>query len=125
MLSPLTTECMEYAVNEYVESIDAIITNVEKRKNDPDALDAYLVVLRQIKNARDFRTTQEWGDLVQGIKPDDAMYFFKFRQGEYSDYGILVIRAGRIVFRTILGSGMSAVAGKEESVPENVEFNNL
>jgi len=102
MLEPTSVAYIEYAMEDQYDTVDAIITGVERRKDDPAALAEYLQYLKRCVRV-DPRIDPQWKEVKRRLRESDRLYFFKYKSEDYSDFGLLVLRNGNIVYRSPWG----------------------
>ena len=99
MMAPISVEYIEYIAKSHHGSVDAILTGVEKRRNDPKELSYFLEHAKKMNDQALITNIPEWISLRDRLEENDAIYLFKYRIEGYEDFGILVIRDGEIVYR--------------------------
>ena len=116
-VEPFSAEFLAFIASEHKGTVDSIIAGVERRKNSPEALARYLEKLKCIDWASEF----DWIDerAAEELKKGGQAYFFKYRKhtGEetYTDFGVLIVRNQRIVYRA---KGGEATIGKAVDLPQ-------
>jgi hypothetical protein len=122
---------MEYEMEERYREVDAIITGIDKRKDDPIAMAKHMEYLKRCVR-RDPRLDLEWQRFKNRLRQDDAIYFFKYRHGQaggerglYDDFGILVLRDGDVIYRSRWGWGILQDSGGTNEPPESMTLDKL
>jgi len=96
-LGEVSPEFLEYIIGWHHGTVQAILEGVQALKNDPEALTSYLEQLKDLEGSIDF-------ELIDRLKENDALYFFEFERANYRDYGLIVLRNGKIVYREVWGA---------------------
>ena len=125
LLAPVSCEYIQRIDRDHSDTVFAIIQNVEKRKDDPEALADYLARLKKVSSCADVYESPEWQYLTNGIRQADSMYFFEYSSGSYSDFGVLVLRQGDVVFRWPWGWNMNQPQGSTNEPPKGTTVNKL
>jgi len=129
LLSPTSPEHIAYLDSQHRDSMSAVISNLERRKDDPVKIEEYIGYLKRMYACTDFRSQPEWTSLTNRLQKGDSLYFFKYKQREgeanYSDYGLLVLRDGNIVYRSREGWGISQPEGQTNAPPQGLEIDRL
>ena len=124
LMEPLPIDFMAEAGAADRQFMQAIVRMVDKAKDDPEALAKALDRIRYMTEIE----WVNWSDLKNRMKKGDKLFYFTFKQNNYDDYGVLVLRDKDIVFRHTLGSGFWnwEVDGKQlESAPLTQNLDNL
>ncbi len=103
-LAPVSVEALEYFLAEQYGAVDAFLEGVEERLHDSLELQRYIRDAREINERARLDTDPDWVDFIRRIRSDDELYLFEYRREYYNDFGLLVLRDGRIVFRTVWDS---------------------
>ena len=124
LTEPLPIDFMAQACVADRQFLQAIVRMIEKTKDDPEALVKALDRIRYVTE----NEWVNWDDIKNRMKEGDKLFYFTFKQNNYDDYGVLVLRDKDIVFRQTLGSGFWnwEVDGKQlESAPLTQNLDNL
>ena len=105
-LSSTSVETVErYAENFSVELTMLLKTIRERIAADEEDLRMYIDRLIELYDTPDLPMSEEaWRDIRSRLRGTDRVYEFEYARGGYSDYGILVIRDGKIVYRHPFGT---------------------
>jgi hypothetical protein len=119
VLAPVSVEYIEHIRPDEQLHLDGVIKNIEKAKGDPTHIDRYLDHLQRLRDGRKTERA-DWVSLTNRIKSTDSMYYFEYKiriVGErYDDHGLLILRNGEIIYRSIFGQGFSGGL-TEQDVP--------
>ena len=95
--SPVSQKWIEDSAEWVSGIISGILDVVEKRIDDPDALREFIKQERSIDYREIFSMADE--GFIDHLQTEDQIFYFDYRDGDYRDDGILVIRDGEIVYR--------------------------
>jgi hypothetical protein len=123
ILAAISVEAMEYFLAEQYAAVATFLDGIEERLDDPEELQRYLLAIREINERSRLDMDPEWTDFVGRLRPGDELYLFEYRRQYYNDFGLLVIRDGEIVFRTVWESAWPA--GMDSERPIESEFDRL
>lgn len=129
LLAPTSPEFIAYLDGQHRDTISAVISNLEKRKEDPAKLEEYIAYLQRVHAGTDFRSQPEWSSLTNRLQKGDSLYFFEYKRREgdarYSDFGLLVLRDGSVVYRSREGWSMHEDQGRTNAPPDGMEIDRL
>lgn len=125
LLAPVSCEYIQRIDRSHSDAVYAIIQNVEKRMDEPEALADYLARLKKVISCAGVYESPEWQYLTNGIRQADSMYFFEYSSGPYSDFGLLVLRQGDVVFRWPWGWNMNQSQGGTNAPPKGTTVHKL
>lgn len=100
-VEPISPEFLQLVAGEHKSTVEAILSGVERRKDNPQDLAKYL----EGKKRMDWSLQFNWIDekAADELKKGGQLYYFKYQKVDqnetYSDFGVLVLREGRIVYR--------------------------
>ncbi len=123
ILAAVSVEAMEYFHAEQYSAVATFLEGIEERLDDPEELERYLLAVREINERSRLDMDPEWTDFVARLRPDDELYLYEYRRRYYNDFGLMVIRDGEIVFRTVWESAWPS--GMDSDRPPEPEFDRL
>ncbi len=123
ILAPVSVEVMEYFMGVQHDTVDAIVRGIEERLDEPEALREYLRDTREINERTRLASDPDWMEFTERLRPNDRLYLFEFRERYYQDFGLIVLRDGEIVFRTVWES--AAPQGMEREILREPEVDRL
>lgn len=128
-LAPTSPEYIAYIDDQHRDTMSAVISNLEKKKDDPAKLEEYISYLKRVHSASDFRSYPEWSSLTNRLQKGDSLYLFDYscRVGEawYSDNGLLVLRDGNVAYRTPDNWSISQKTGGTNEPPKETKIDRL
>ncbi len=108
VLAPVSVEVMEYFFAEQHGAVEVFLQGVEERIHDTVELQRFIRDAREINERARLDADPDWAGFVSRLRDGDELYLFEYRRRYYNDFGLLVLRDGRIVFRTVWESAWPA-----------------
>lgn len=99
VLGPAPLDFSEFALQLQEQEMWSLLEGVEKRKQDTEELVKYIETMRTHYSDHSFLTSvpKEIEATLDG--GGGSLFFFQYRQGKFSDSGLIVLRDGNPVFR--------------------------
>lgn len=113
ILAPVSVESMEYFMRAQYDTVDAFLDGFAERIHEPVELQRYLRDLREINESTRLDRDPEWAEFVERVRSGDELYLFEFHRPYRHEFGLLVLRDGEIVFRTVWESASPGALGTE------------
>lgn len=111
VLEPVSVSFMERMSEQQYDTVDAFISGVRKRMDDPEKLAYYLDCITQMNACNDIRNNSQWRHFKERLRAGDSVCYFEYQNGDYSDFGLLALRDGKIYYRSKWGG---QIRGKEK-----------
>ncbi|MBQ7252020.1 MAG: hypothetical protein IJS32_05395 [Kiritimatiellae bacterium] len=111
VLEPVSVSFMERMAEQQYDTVDAFISGVGKRMDEPEKLACYLDCIAQMNECNDIRKNPQWRHFKERLRAGDSVCYFDYQNGDYGDFGLLVLRNGKIVYRSKWGA---QIRGKEK-----------
>lgn len=124
-MEPVSVAFMDHLAEEQSGTISAIIQGVRQRQDNSKKLSEYLTHIEEVNRCSDRRNDPEWTRFKDRLRPGDSVHFFKYRQGEYSDFGLLVLRRAEIAYRSVWGWTISSPSPATNEPPVGMTFDRL
>lgn len=125
VMAPTSVEFIEDMEEDQKGTILALISGVRKRQEDIKALAAYLDKFEELTKRSDKKNNPDWQCFKRRLRSGDALYYFSYMNGEYKDYGLLVLRRGTIVYRYVWGWFGETSSSATKVMPANMNYNHL
>jgi hypothetical protein len=103
VLEPVSVSYMERMAEQQYDTVDAFISGVRKRMDDPEKLAYYLDCITQMNACNDIRKNPQWRHFTERLRAGDSVCYFEYQNGDYGDFGLLALRKGKIVYRSKWG----------------------
>ena len=121
MLAPVSVEAMEYFFAEQHGAVEAFLDGIEERIHDTVELQRFLRDAREINEQSRLDADPEWRNFVGRLRSGDELYLFEYRRRFYNDFGLLVLRDGKVVFRTVWDSAWPAGLEAEQITEPEID----
>lgn len=125
VLAPTSVEYMEYSDNDHHETVKSIIQGVRQCQGNPEKLTKYLDHLEKVNDCTDRQADPEWLRFKEHLRDGDLIVFFKYKEGAYNDFGLLVLRDGSIRYRSVWGWNLSQSKSETNAPPPGMSFDRL
>ena len=125
-LEPASLRLAEYACLQEKYTIQGIIQGIQRRTGNTKAMDKYVNFLKHCVIHSTLCEINDWQNMKRKLRKCDRVYYFEYERriygGTYSDFGILVIREGNVVFRLPFETSFSSdnISGTE--IPGEDDF---